>query len=177
LKRHRVSIASLVVLLLALPNGLGAAVGRTQAGPQPIYAAFSLLKVGKLRMQRCGAYSVTTGTYTGRSASPDPRMAGVVTWVGRIVLYPSGSTGVVTGALTIRDSGRTVRMRSGVSGVITNRSTVNGIVSGSLVGPGALLLANLTMVFDEELGFAAVRLGFESGQNSGISYPTVPKCR
>jgi hypothetical protein len=177
LKRHRVAIASLVVLLLALPNGLGAAVGRTQAGPQPIYSAFSLLKVGKLRMQRCGAYSVTTGTFTGRSASPDPRMAGVVTYVGRIALYPGGSTGAVSGTLTIRDSNRTVRMRSTVSGVITNRSAVNGIVTGSLVGPAALLLANLTMVFDEEFGFAAVRLGFESGQNSGIAYPTVPKCR
>jgi hypothetical protein len=177
LKRQRVSIAVLVVLLLALPNGLGAAVERTKASPQPIYAAFSLLKAGKLRSQRCGGYSITFGTYTGRSASPDPRLAGVVTYVGQIALYPGGSTGVVSGTLTIRDSTRTLRMRSTVSGVITNRSAVNGMVTGSLVGPAALLLANMTMVFDDELGFAAVRLGFESGQNSGIAYPVIPKCR
>jgi hypothetical protein len=67
-------------------------------------------------------------------------------------------------------------MRSTVSGVITQRSAVNGLVTGSLVNPAARLLANVTMVFDEELGFAAVRLGLESGQNSAIAYPAIPKC-
>ena len=163
------------MLLLALPNGLGAAVVRTSSSPQPIYAAFSLLKVGKLRSQRCGEYSSTFGTYTGRSSSPDPRLAGVATYVGRVSLYPGGSTGVVRGTLTIRDSAGTLRMSSSVVGVITNRSAVNGLVEGTLVGPAARILANVTMVFDEEFGFAAVRLGLESGQNSGIAYPTV-KC-
>jgi hypothetical protein len=67
-------------------------------------------------------------------------------------------------------------MRSTLNGVITQRSAVNGLVTGTLYNPGALLLANVTMVFDEVLGFAAVRLGLESGQNSGIAYPPIPKC-
>ena len=65
-----VPIAAASVLVLALPAGLSAAVARTEQGPQPIYAAFSLLKQGKLTMKRCGGYSITTGTYTGRSSSP-----------------------------------------------------------------------------------------------------------
>ncbi|MBA3747262.1 MAG: hypothetical protein H0W96_07170 [Solirubrobacterales bacterium] len=166
----------MIVLFLALPTGLSAAVGRAEASPQPIYAAFSLLKQGKLTTKRCGAYLVTSGTYSGRSASPDPRLAGSVIYTGRIALHSGGTTGVASGTLTIRDGARALRMRSTVSGVITQRSAVNGLVTGSLVNPAARLLANVTMVFDDELGFAAVRLGLESGQNSAIAYPAIPKC-
>ena len=173
-----VPIAVASVLVLALPAGLSAAeVAQSQASPQPIFAAFSLLKQGKLTMKRCGGYSITTGTYTGRSASPDARLAGSVTYNARISLHPGGTTGVATGTLTIRDSARTVRMRSTVNGVITERSVVNGNVVGSVFIPTARLLANLTMVFDDELSFAAVRLGLETGKNSGIAYPAIPKCR
>ena len=50
--RQRVPIATmLVLLLLALPGALSAEVGRTKASPQPIYAAFSLLKQGKLTVE------------------------------------------------------------------------------------------------------------------------------
>jgi hypothetical protein len=174
--RH-VPIAGASVLVLALPAGLSAAVARMEASPQPIYAAFSLLKQGKLSSRRCGGYSITTGTYTGRSSSPDARLAGSVTYTARIALHPGGSTGVATGTLTIRDSARTVRMRSIVNGVITERSVVNGNVVGSVFNPAARLLANLTMVFDDELSFAAVRLGLDAGKNSGIAYPAIPKCR
>ena len=173
-----VPIATASVLVLALPAGLGAAaVTQTQATPQPIYAAFSLLKQGKLSSKRCGSYSITTGTYTGRSSSPDARLAGSVTYTGRIALHPGGTTGVATGTLTIRDSARRVRMRSTVNGVITERSEVNGNVVGSVYDPTARLLANLTMTFDDQLSFAAVRLGLDTGKNSGIAYPTIPKCR
>jgi hypothetical protein len=167
----------MIVLLLALPSGLSAAVARTEASPQPIYAAFSLLKLGKLSSRRCGGYSITTGTYTGRSSSPDARLAGAVTYTGRIALHPGGSTGVATGTLTIRDSARAVRMRASVNGVITERSEVNGNVVGSVFNPTARLLANLTMVFDDQLSFAAVRLGLETGKNSAIAYPAIPTCR
>ena len=168
----------MVLLFLALPTGLSAAaVGRTNASPQPIYAAFSLLKQGKLSSKRCGGYSITTGTYTGRSSSPDVRLAGSVTYTARIALHPGGTTGVATGTLTIRDSARAVRMRSTVNGVITERSVVNGNVVGSVFIPTARLLANLTMVFDDQLSFAAVRLGLDTGKNSGIAYPAIPKCR
>jgi len=173
----RFPIAAMVVLLLVLPSTLTAAVAQTEASPQPIYAAFSLLKQGKLTTKRCGGYLITTGTYAGRSSSPDARLAGAVTFTGRISLHPGGTTGVATGMLTIRDSARRVRMRASVNGVITERSEVNGNVVGWVYDPTARLLANLTMVFDDELSFAAVRLGLDTGKNSGIAYPAIPKCR
>ena len=172
-----VPIATASVLVLALPAGLSAAVAHTEASPQPIYAAFSLLKQGKLSSKRCGGYSITTGTYTGRSSSPDARLAGAVTFTGRISLHPGGTTGVTTGTLTIRDSLRRMRMRATVNGVITERSEVNGNVVGTVYDPTARLLANLTMVFDDQLSFAFVRLGLETGKNSAIAYPAIPKCR
>jgi hypothetical protein len=171
------SVAAAGLLVLALPTGLGAALARTEASPQPIYAAFSLLKQGKLTTKRCGGYLITTGTYAGRSSSPDARLAGAVTFTGRIALHPGGTTGVATGTLTVRDSARKVRMRASVNGVITERSEVNGNVVGTVYDPTARLLANLTMVFDDQLSFAAVRLGLETGKNSAIAYPAIPKCR
>jgi hypothetical protein len=141
-----------------------------QANAQPIYTAFNLLKQGKLRQRRCGPYRVTTGTYTGRATSPDPRMAGDVTYVAELAINSGGGTGVARGTITIRDSRRAIRMRSNLWGVITNGGTVNGLVMGKLFVPPALLLANLTMVFDDRLGFAPARLGLESGANSAIAY-------
>ena len=176
MRRQRVPIAAVVALVLVLPTGLSAAVRRPNSSPQPIYAAFSLIQQGKLVTRRCAGYLVTSGTYTGRSASPDPRLAGVVTYIGWVAFNQGGTTGVARGTLTIRDAARTVRMRSTFVGVVTERSAVNGFVSGTLAGPAARLLANVTMVFDDELSFAAVRLGFESGKNSAIAYPAVPKC-
>ena len=172
-----VPIAAAFVLVLALPAGLSAAVAQMTASPQPIYAAFSLLKQGKLTTKRCGGYLITSGSYSGRSSSPDARLAGTVTFTGRISLHPGGTTGVTTGTLTIRDSLRRMRMRATVNGVITERSEVNGNVVGTVYDPTARLLANLTMVFDDQLSFAAVRLGLETGKNSAIAYPAIPKCR
>jgi hypothetical protein len=171
----RVLIAA-IGLLIAAPVGLSASSRSLVTGPQPIYSAFSLLKTGKLTTRRCGAFSVAHGTYTGRSASPDPRLAGVVTYVGRIALTRASTSGIAWGTMTLRDSRRRVRMRATVSGVVTQSSVVNGLVTGTLMAPAALLLANVTMVFDDELGFAAVRLGLDSGLNSAVAYPAVPKC-
>ena len=175
-KRQRISIAAAVAAVLALPAGLAAAAAELSTqGPQPIYAAFSMVKQGSLRQQRCGPYRITTGTYTGTSFSPDPRMAGSVTYVGRVASLPSGATGVASGTLTIRNDNR-VRMRASVMGVFTNRAVVNGLVTGSLTAPNALLRANVTMVYDDALSFVVFRLGLESGANTAVAYPAVPKC-
>jgi len=173
----RILIAAIGLLLLA-PVGLSAGAGAVgiAVGPEPIYAAFSLLKSGKLTTRQCGAYTVTRGTYRGRSTSPDPRLAGAVTYTGRFVFTRGGTTGVASGTMTLKDTRGRTRMKSTVSGVLTQSSVVNGLVSGTLNLPAALLLANVTMVYDDELGFAAVRLGLESGANSAVAYPAVPKC-
>ena len=170
------TIASALCLLLVAPATLSAAAATRTASPQPIYAAFSLIKNGNLRRERCGSYSVTYGTYTGRSASPDPRLAGAVRYVGRIAVQRGGSTGIATGTISIRDGGGRTRTRAGVTGVVTQGGVVNGLVSGSVRAPAARLLANVTMVFDERLGFAAVRLGLESGANTAVAYSPLPRC-
>jgi hypothetical protein len=167
---------AVIGLLLATPVALTAATSSVTQGSQPIYSAFSLIKSGKITTRRCGAYDVTTGTYTGRAASGDPRLAGAVTYTSRIALSRETDTGVATGTLTVRDPRSRVRMRARITGVMTQRSVVNGILAGNLMLPSALILANLTMVFDDELGFAAVRLGVESGSNSAVAYPPLPKC-
>lgn len=174
----RVLVATLGVVLLVTPVGVSALLRSAQTSPQPIYAGFTLLKTGKLSTRRCGAYVVTTGTYTGRSSTPDPRLAGVVTFVARIAQGRESAYGIATGTMTVRDARSRVRMRATVTGVLikTSISTINGLVSGTLIDPAGRLLANVTMVFDDELGFGVVRLGMESGANSGVAYPPVPKC-
>ena len=111
-RRHRVLVVAAAAVVCALAAGLaGASALLTTQGPQPIYAAFSLVKQGTLRQQRCGTYRITRGTYTGTSFSPDPRMAGAATYVGTVSALPSGQTGIANGTLTIRNGNR-VRMRA-----------------------------------------------------------------
>jgi hypothetical protein len=174
-KRYRVLFPAAIALLLALPAGLGAASKLTQQSPQPIYAAISLVKQGALRRQRCGGYQVFTATYRGPSNSPDPRLGGIATYVGRVSLMQSSSTGIASGVFTFRNNGR-VRARGTVHGVITQRSVVNGMVNGKLISPNAQIRANATLIYDDEFSFVVVRLGLESGANSGVAYPAVPKC-
>lgn len=175
-KRYRVFIPA-AVALLALPAGLSAATSRiAEQSPQPIYAAISLVKASPLRRQRCGSYQIFTASYRGPSNSPDPRLGGIATYVGRVSLMPNGSTGVASGVFTIRNNGR-VRARGTINGVITQRSVVNGMVNGKLIDPNAQIRANITLIYDDAFSFVVVRLGLESGANSGIAYPAVPKCR
>jgi hypothetical protein len=128
-----------------------------------------------LRRQRCGGYQVFTATYRGPSNSPDPRLGGIATYVGRVSLMRSGSTGIASGTFTFRNKGR-VRARATVNGVITQRSAVNGMVNGKLFSPDAQIRANTTLIYDDEFSFIVVRLGLESGANSGVAYPPVPNC-
>ena len=173
---HVRAALAVLALLIGLPVGVGAAARAQSAGPQPIYSAFSLIKRGNLSVVRCGPYRITRGTYTGRAASTDPRMAGAVTYAGQIARTPNGSYGIATGHLVIRDSRRRIRTRARVTGVFSQGHVVNGIVSGALMRPAARLRANVTIVFDDVLGFAVFRLGLESGANTGVAYPAVPKC-
>jgi hypothetical protein len=166
-----------VALGLVLATGLAAASPRRAAGPGVIYAAFSILPNGKLATKRCGPYVVTTGTYTGASASPDPRLGGTATLVAKIAVDPSTGLGFTRGTLKIRDRRRVLRMSSTIAGVNSNKVTVNGIVAGSLFRPNALLLANVTIQFNENFTFGAVRLGLEDGRNSAVAYsPLSRRC-
>ncbi len=172
--RNRVTVIALLVAL-ALPAGLAAATAQLSQGPQPIYAAFSLIKEGKGRTQRCGEYTITTATYTGTSVSPDPRLAGPAVYSSRISALKGKPTGVATGTLTIRNSGR-VRLRANLTGVMTQGIVVNGIAAGTLSAPTAMLMANVTIVFDDRQSVAVFRLGLESGANTAVAYPPVPRC-
>ena len=98
-----------------------------------------------------------------------------MTFAGRIAVNTGGTSGVATGQFVIRDRQNRIRMKSN-QGVVTARTTVNGLVMGTVSRPSAQLVANLTIVFDEILRFGAVRIGLEQGANSGV-YPAVPSCR
>jgi hypothetical protein len=160
-----------------IPAGLSAATRQRVGSAEPIYAAVAIVATGKPIVRRCGGYTVTTARYTGNSNSPDPRMAGKVAFAGRFAVNTGGTSGVATGQFVIRDRRNRIRMKANLRGVMTQRTTVNGIVSGSLSLPSARLIVNVTIVFDEILRFGAVRLGLESGANSGVAYPPVPRCK
>jgi hypothetical protein len=174
--RYRIPLLA-TSLTLALPATLGAATPQVVTqGPQPIYAAFSLLKQGKGRSQRCGEYSVATATYAGTAISPDRRMAGTATFTSRIATLKGKPTGLATGTLTIRNGGR-IGLRASLTGVLTQGIVVNGLANGTLYAPTQRLMANLSIVFDDQKSVAVFRLGLESGANTAIAYPAVPRCR
>jgi hypothetical protein len=165
-------------LTLCIPNGLSAAARTvTQTSAEPIFAAAAIVATKRPKVRRCGGYTVITALYTGNSNSTDARMAGRMTFAGRIAINSGGSAGVATGQFVIRDRQRRIRMRANLRGVVTERVTVNGVVMGTVSGPDRQLIANVTIQFDEVHRFGAVRLGLESGLNSAVAYPAVPNCR
>ncbi len=139
-------------------------------GAQSIYSAFSILARGKPTSHACGAFRVTTATLTGTATSPDPRLAGVATLETRIAVNPKTGYGWAVGALTVRSHG-SPRLHAGLVGVVSDQNVVNGLVTGKVFSPPARLLANVSIVFNENFSFAAVRLGVESGKNSAVAYP------
>jgi hypothetical protein len=165
-------------LALSIPNGLSAAApAATRTSAEPIFAAAAIAATKKPKVRRCGGYTVTTALYTGNSNSTDARMAGRMTFAGRIAVNSGGSAGVATGQFLVRDRQRRIRMQANLRGVVTQGVTVNGVVMGTVSRPAARLMANVTIVFDEVLRFGAVRLGLETGLNSAVAYPAVPNCR
>ena len=162
-------------VLAALPAG--AAPTAVTRNAQPVFFASSLfLQRDTRRDRRCGPYRVTTATYTGQTISPEPRLAGQATYRARLAINTGGTHGIATGTFTIRNGRGTVRMRVTVRGVITFQEVVNGVFMGTLFRPTELMIANVTMDFNDNLTFAAVRVGMESGSNSAVSYQRVPKC-
>jgi hypothetical protein len=69
-----------------------------------------------------------------------------------------------------------VTMRSTMRGVVSFQQVVNGVLMGSLFRPNALMIANVTMDFNDNLTFAAVRFGMEDGSNTAVSYPRPRGC-
>jgi hypothetical protein len=127
--------------------------------------------------KRCGDYTVTSGRYIAPSASPDARLAGTAVFVGRIAVNPRTGLGFTRGTLTIRDRRKAVRLRGTLTAVNSNKVTMNGIVAGSVFRPNALLIANVTIQFNENFTFGAVRLGLEEGRNSAVAYaPLSRRC-
>ena len=172
------TITIAAALSLSVPSALGAAApAQLSASAEPIYAAAAITPNKRPIVKRCGGYVVTSAIWSGNSNSPDPRMAGRMTFAGRIAVNVGGTSGVATGQFVIRDRQQRIRMKANLRGVVTARTTVNGLVMGSVSRPSAQLVANLTIVFDEILRFGAVRLGLEQGLNSGVAYPAVPNCK
>jgi hypothetical protein len=169
-----------VAILLAplLPAGVAAATPAADVkGPEPIYSAFTLVKAAPGRTQRCGRYQITTATYAGTAVSPDARMAGTARYTSRLVAIKGRPTGIGSGTLTIRDSRGRLRHRTTLTGVLSQGGVVNGLVSGNVYGPNELILANVTIHFDDQLFRATFRIGLADGANTGVAYPAVPRCR
>ena len=172
------TITIAAALSLSIPSALGAATPASlSASAEPIYAAAAIVPNKRPVVRRCGGYTITSGIWTGSSNSPDPRMAGRMTFAGKIAVNTGGTSGVATGQFVIKDRQNRIRMRSNLRAVVTQRTTVNGVVMGTVSRPSAQLMANVTIVFDEILRFGAVSLGLESGLNTGVAYPAVPTCR
>jgi hypothetical protein len=167
------AVALAFLVLAAVPTG--AAPVKVTRNAQPVFFAATLnLQKGTRRDRRCGPYRVTTATYVGQTFSAEPRLAGQGRYRAKLAINLGGTHGVATGTFTIRNGG--LRMRATVRGVITFTQAVNGLLLGTLFRPTELMIMNLSMTYNGNLTFAAVRAGMEQGQNTGVSYQRVPNC-
>lgn len=173
MRRNLTIVIAASVSLLVVATAITAAPRRVQVA-HSVYAAFSLVSKTRPAATRCGTYAVTRTTLEGVATSPEPNLGGRATMTAKVALNRSTGYGFVTGTLIIR-SGRTVRLRASLRGVISNSTVANGLVSGTFVDRSALL-ANVSLIFNENFSFVAVRLGIETGQNSAVAYPVGKRC-
>jgi hypothetical protein len=172
--RRKLTVASAAsVALLVVATAITAAPRRTQIA-RSVYAAFSLVSKNRPTTTRCGSYAVTRTTLEGVATSPEPSLGGRARMIAKVALNRSTGYGFITGTLVIR-SGRTVRLRATLRGVISNSTVANGLVVGTFADRTALL-ANVSLIFNENFSFVAVRLGIETGQNSAVAYPVGRRC-
>ena len=174
--RNRTVPAIAVCLAILVATGLAAAA-TARRGNGSVYSAFSVISKTPPTRKSCGPYVVRRATYTGTATSPDPRLAGRATVAARFTVLPGTGQAVVGGTLRVRDARGRLRLSSTRTGILSSHNVANGILRGRLYGKDALLLANVTFVFNENLTFAAVRLGLEGGENVAIAYTPPPKCR
>jgi hypothetical protein len=102
-------------------------------------------------------------------------MAGNAIYTSKIATLKGKPTGVASGTLTIRNGGR-LGLRATLNGVLTQGIVINGIAAGTLFAPTQLLMGNVSVIFDDQKSIAVFRLGLESGANTAIAYPPVPRC-
>lgn len=163
-------------LVIVVASGVAHASAPQQTGGTVVYSSFSIAAQRPLSVARCGAYVVTRGTYGGTSTSPDRRLAGATTIRMRFVVRNGTGRGFATATIVVRDTQRKVRLRGSITGVVSKRTVVTGIVRGRLFRPNARLLANTTFLFNSARTFAVVRLGVDVAENAGVAYGPLGKC-
>ncbi len=170
----RTVVATGICLAMLLAAGLAVAANR-KPYEGSVYSAFSVLSKTPPTRHACGPYVVRRATYKGTATSPDPRLAGAATLAARFTVVPATGQAVVGGTLKVRDTRGRLRLSATLSGLLSSHNVVSGILRGRLYHRDALLLANVTLVFNENLTFAAVRLGLEGSENLAIAY-NQPRC-
>ncbi len=163
-------------LAMVVASGGAHASRPLQAGGTAVYSSFSIVAKGPLRVKRCGAYVITRATYEGTSTSPDRRLAGATTLRMRFVVRNGTGRGFATASMVVRDTRRKVRMRGAITGVVSKRTVVTGMVRGRLFRPNAALLANTIFLFNQARTFAVVRLGVDVAENAGVAYRAPRGC-
>ena len=161
-------------LVIVVASGVAHASAPQQTGGTVVYSSFSIAAQRPLSVARCGAYVVTRGTYGGTSTSPDRRLTGATTIRMRFVVR--NGRGFATATIVVRDTQRKVRLRGSITGVVSKRTVVTGMLRGRLFRPNAALLANTTFLFNSARTFAVVRLGVDVAENAGVAYGPLGKC-
>lgn len=165
-------------MILALLGATGVAAGSANQRvlARPIYTGGGLNAVTQPRPTNCGGYVVTRVRYSGILTTPHSRLDGRVTLAMRFVTDAARRNGFATGQLEIR-SGRRLKAKGNLRAVISQGVNVNGILTGRLMRPRGLLIANvsLLLVGTNYIG-AQLNVGLSQTRNSAVAYSPLPKC-
>jgi len=168
------NIMAACVLVLSTATGIAAASGRRSSASALVYSAASLTARHPVNVRRCDGYTVTRGTFAGRSISIDKRLAGTMVFTGKIT--SRSGAGVVKGTLTVRDSKQRLRMKGSYRGLVVNGASLRGLVTGTLYRPKESLIGTGSISFDPRFNSAGVRIGVDSFLNAAVTYGPLPKC-
>jgi hypothetical protein len=172
--RGRIYIVTACALALSTVTGVAAGSARKATRADTVFTAGTIKARHPVTRAKCGRYTVVRGTFAGRVASPDPRLAGTTLFKGKIVVARDG-TGIATGPFTIRDEKQKLLMKTNLRALVVTGASLRGMLVGKVFGPNRSFLATTTISFDPQFTLAGVRIGLGIAENAAVTYAPLPK--
>lgn len=147
---------------------------KTQTVSATLTAATAAVRKTATCVGANGTYEITSATYTGTSASADPRLNGLARIRVESVFNTTTKVGWLTGKLSVRGATGGELAEASLAAVNVN-GQLNGSLSGRVHRPEAKLLASFSSAFSSAGGLTGGQLGGGSTTGAAIAFGGVCK--
>jgi hypothetical protein len=159
--RKRLTVFVLIVAAALAAAGVAAAHKKAPS-VQSVSATFNATNVSQHSLSTCSVnggdtFQATRATYTGTSASSDPRLTGPLTIHAWSLVDTTNGVGHLFG--TFRINGAGAARAHGTLNAAISGGNASGLARGFTGGPWGHLIASLGATFDPTAGFSSGSIG------------------